>query len=225
VTICQQGDLPRAALRESAAFGDDVLNGPVALLAARLGHDAEGAMLVAALHDADERLHRWPGAVQRQDMVPDVGFTARLGRGVAHRHGAPRQQVVHVFRRAVQLLRAQHELDPAPEQLPGAALRHAAQVAQHDLALLFAGLGRQLRHPPERLLLGGVAHAARVEQHHVGRGLGSSEGIAPGDELGGDRFRIALVHLTAISLDENARHGTLSGADVKRPAAAWKGRR
>jgi hypothetical protein len=161
--LAEQRDLPHAALHEPTAFGDDVLNGPAALLAARLGYDAERAMLVAALHDADERLHRWPAAVQRQQMVPDVRFTARLGRRVAHRRRAPGQQVVHVVRGAMQFLRAEHQLDPAPEQLAGAALSHATQVAQHDLAFLFAGLGRQLRHPPDRLSLGGVAHAARVE--------------------------------------------------------------
>jgi hypothetical protein len=41
-------------LGEAGHLGDDVVEGPADLLAAGVGHDAEGAVLGAALHDRDE---------------------------------------------------------------------------------------------------------------------------------------------------------------------------
>ena len=53
--LAEQSDFPHTARDEFAAFGDDIVNRATAFFAARAGHDAEGAVLIAALHDADER--------------------------------------------------------------------------------------------------------------------------------------------------------------------------
>ena len=52
--LAEQRDFLHAARDQFAAFGDDIGDGAAAFFAARVGHDAEGAVLIAALHDADE---------------------------------------------------------------------------------------------------------------------------------------------------------------------------
>src|SRR6188508_2822717 len=54
-----------------ADFGEDVGFGPHALMAARIGHDAEAAKFVAPLDDGDIRLHR-VGASRDAERERDV---------------------------------------------------------------------------------------------------------------------------------------------------------
>jgi hypothetical protein len=55
-------------------------------------------------------------------------------------------------------------------------------------------------------LFGGIAHAASVEQHDVGENFGASNVVTTRDELSGDGFAIALIHLATVSFNENTRH-------------------
>src|SRR6185437_208718 len=61
----------------------------------------------------------------------------------------------------------------------------------------------------ESLLLRQITHAAGIEQNDVRQGFGFDEGIAFGDELRGDGFAVALVHLAPVSFDKNTRHVSL----------------
>jgi len=65
--LSQQGHFAHPAVDEAAAFLDDVGDGASALRSAGVGHDAEGALHVAALHDADEFAH----PVLLDDVIAD----------------------------------------------------------------------------------------------------------------------------------------------------------
>ncbi len=113
----------------------------------------------------------------------------------------------------MKFLRAEHQIHVRQfiNQFLAAALRHAAQEADDLVAFLAARGADEVFHLVDGLLFGEVAHAASIEQNHVGGGLGLGEGIALGDELGGDGFAVALVHLATVSFYENARHGSRVG--------------
>src|SRR4051812_41853559 len=53
--LSKQCDFPYTAAHELTTFGGDVGNRPAALFTTCVRYDAEGAILVAALHDADKR--------------------------------------------------------------------------------------------------------------------------------------------------------------------------
>jgi hypothetical protein len=69
-------------------------------------------------------------------------------------------------------------------------------------------------HFADGLLLGEIADGAGVEEDDIGEGLGGGEGIALGDELGGDRLAVALVHLAPVGFDEDGRHD-VAGERIK----------
>ena len=130
------------------------------------------------------------------------------------------EHFVEIFRRAMKFLRAEHQVHVRQfiNQFLAAALRHATHEADDLVALLAARRADDVAHLVDGLLLGEIAHAAGVEQHHVGHGLGFDQRIALGDELRGDGFAVALVHLATVSFDENTGH------DFKlqdRRTAAW----
>src|SRR5438552_15086136 len=62
-------------------------------------------------------------------------------------------------------------------------------------------------HFSQRFLVSHVAHAARVQQHYVSFSFVGYPLVAACDERMRDLFRVALVHLAAIGLDEKFRHG------------------
>ena len=109
----------------------------------------------------------------------------------------------------MELLRANDQVhvgQPVDEFL-SPALRHASHKAENLPGPFLSRLADERRHLAERLLFGHVAHAAGVEQHHVRDLLRRRKGIAPGHELRGDGFAVALVHLATVGFDVNARHG------------------
>ena len=87
-----------------------------------------------------------------------------------------------------------------------ATLGHAAQEAENDVRPIAAEIGGQATHFVECFLLGEVPDAAGVEEDDVGVGLGGSECIPFGNELGGNGFAVALIHLAAVSFYVNAWH-------------------
>ena len=71
---------------------------------------------------------------------------------------------------------------------------------------ILAGLADERGHFAEGLLLGHVADAAGIEEDDIRDVLGGGEGIALGDELSGDGFAVAFIHLAAVRFDVNTRH-------------------
>lgn len=90
----EQRDFLHAARDEFAALGHDVGNGPAALLATRVGHDAEGAVLVAALHDAHERADGLVLGRPGEQMFLDGRLAAALLLGVHDLVPAAGEQVI-----------------------------------------------------------------------------------------------------------------------------------
>jgi hypothetical protein len=108
----------------------------------------------------------------------------------------------------MEFLRADDEVNvgqPVDEFL-SPALRHAPHESKNLARALLFRHADDGGHFSNGLLLGEIAHAASIEQHDVGDGFGLDEGVAFGDELGGDGFAIALVHLASVSFDKNTRH-------------------
>ena len=206
--LAEEGDFLHALGGELPAFGDDVGDGAAALLAAGVGDDAEGAILVAALHDADKGGDGF-FRVAVEQMLADGRFAARLRRHVHDLFLPSGQQVVQVIRRAMKFLRADDQVDvrQAVDEFPSTALGHAAEEAEDDVGAVASEVADEGGHFADGLLLGEIADAAGVEQDDVGHVLGRGEGVALGDELGGDGFAVALVHLATVGLDVNARHG------------------
>src|SRR5581483_6981339 len=130
----EERDLLHAARYEFAAFGDDVGNRATPFLATRVGHDAEGAILVAALHDAHERGHGFLRAAVQQ-MFANRRFAPLLRRDVHNLVAPSGHEVVEIFRRAMKFLRADDEVDVGQliDQLASAALRHATHETEHDV--------------------------------------------------------------------------------------------
>ena len=230
--LAEQGDFLHAAGDEFAAFGEDVGNGAAAFLAARGRHDAEGAMLVAALHDADKRGDGFLG-VPVQQMFANGAFAPLLFRNVHDFLLPTGDDVVEVICGAMKFLRADDEVNirQAVNQLLAAALRHAAHETEDDVGPVLADVAGDVLHLVDGLLLGIVAHAAGVEQHDVRDVFGRGEGVAFGDELRGDGFAVALVHLATVGFDIDARHFSLRAAQEittrwrSWKAGRWSGRR
>ena len=141
-------------------------------------------------------------------MLLDGRLAAAFLLDVHHFGAAAREQIIHVVGDAMELLCADDQVHVRElvNEFLAPALRHAAEEAEDDAGALFAELPGEILHLANGLLLGVVAHAASVEQHDIGGGFGGGEGIALGDELGGDGFAVALVHLATVGLDEDAGH-------------------
>ena len=219
----QERDFFHSAPPQFAALGHDVGNAPAALLASGVGHDAEGAILVAPLHDADERGHGFR-AVARKDMLAYPGFARFLLRHVHDAFPAASQQIPEILRRAVKLLRAQDKIDVGQpiDQFLAPALRHAAQEAKKLAGPVFLPLANERGHLAHRLLFRQVAHAARVQQHHIRHLFGRRQGVALAHQLRRDRFAVALVHLASVGFDKHTGHGPSVAGKLRQPLAVEK---
>ena len=221
--LAEQRDLPDPPRDEPAHLRDDFLQGARAFRAARVGHDAERAAHVAALHDR----HEAAALAGPQDVLFDgalgtsflVDIDDAVGDGqaqvvapevLAEQGAAAGERLVHVVGDAVELLGAHDEVD-APvagggsQEVRAAALGHAAQEAEDDLRAVAVQVVEGA-HLAEGLLFGLVAHAARVEQDHVGLGLARGHLVAARDELAGDLLAVALVHLAAVGFEKDFGH-------------------
>jgi hypothetical protein len=202
----EERHLAHAALDERADLADHVARGAVALGPARGRHDAEGAALVAALHDGDERAHlavapRQLGAGIEEARVVHVEHGARDGRLLALHVGDEAREVRDV-------VGPEHDVDvrDAAEQLGALLLRDAAGHREHHAGALFL---ERLHRAEEReeLVLGLLAHAARVDDDEICelRVLGPLVALSREDLL--DATAVVHVHLAAVRLDEIALHG------------------
>ena len=130
--------------------------------------------------------------------APELHVRGALAPPGAHPGDQLRQPAVPV--------RAHHQvhLGDALEQLGAEPLRHAPHHAEHAAGPLAA---LQLPYARQHLLLGMVTHRAGVHQHDVRRG-----GIVDGDvalplEHAEHELGVRDVHLAAVRLDVDARHG------------------
>src|SRR5688572_332570 len=94
----------------------------------------------------------------------------------------------------------------AGNQLLAPALRHATHETKDNLRPFAFNLAHEVLHLADGLLLRLIAHTACIQEDDIRYLLGGCERISFGDKLSGDSFRVALVHLTAISFNENAGH-------------------
>src|SRR6185436_1109481 len=137
-----------------AALSHDIWNCPAAFHPARVGDDAKSAVLVASLHDADERADR-PMAVAPQDMLANGCLAAGLFVYVDDLGTLACENLVDVIRCAMKLLCADNEVNvgKAIDQFLTAALRHAAHEAEDDIRPCPAQLARERLHFAESFLL------------------------------------------------------------------------
>src|SRR5947207_6236176 len=143
-----------------------------------------------------------------EQMLLDARFAALLLFDLDNLVAPPRENVVQIIRRAMKLLRADNEVHvrQSVNQLLSAALRHAAHKSQHDVWPAAADIRSQIFHLVESFLFRQVAHAARVQQNHVRDVFGRRQRVTLGDELGGDGFAVALVHLATVGFNIDTRH-------------------
>ena len=133
--LAEQRDLADAGIGQTLRLGDDLGDRPRHLGAARIGHDAEGAELVAAFLHGDEGRHAAladRGAARRGEMAELV-----LDRKLRVDDLAVRGARQHL-RQPVIALRPDHEIDPgrAAEDLLAFGLRDAAGDGDCHVAAL-----------------------------------------------------------------------------------------
>ena len=118
------------------------------------------------------------------------------------------QDFIKVIRRVMKFLRAEDEVHVRQfiNQFLSPALRHAAHETEHDIRTVLPHIRGEVLHLADGFFFREIAHAAGVQQNHVGSRLGWRERVTLGDELGGDGLAVALVHLAAVSFDENTGH-------------------
>jgi len=205
--LAEQGDFFGSARNQFATLNDNIVDGPASLSAARVWNNTKSAILVTPLHDADVGGDGFL-AIPVQEVLLNRGLAARFILDIDDFVALAREDVVEVIDCPVEFLRADNQIDvgQAVDQFPAAALGHATEEAKDHVRPAAAHLRRDIFHFAKGLLFGGVAHAARIEPDDFRSRLGSGESVALGDELSGDLFRVALIHLATVSFDIDTRH-------------------
>jgi hypothetical protein len=165
-------------------------------------------MLVAALHDTHEGCDGLSSGLPSEQMLFDGRFAPCFFRRVTHFISTAGKDVIDIFGSSVKFLCADYQIyvRQLVHQLTPAALGHAPHKPEQDVWAVPPPISHQVLHFAEGFLLGKIAHAARVKQDDIGYGFGGRKVVSLGDELSGDGFRIALVHLATVRLDKNTRH-------------------
>ena len=209
----EQRDFHDALVGEVGHLGQHVVERPRDLLAARVGHDAETAVLAAPLHDRHER----GGALDpRRRQVIELLDGGKRDVDLRRSRRAPRADQ---RRQPVQRLRAEHDVDVRGAPHDGGALlaRDAAADADDEVR----PVRLQLAHAAEiveHALLRLFAHRAGVEQDDVGvlGSIGEREAAVRVEHVG-HLVRVVLVHLAAEGADvELGRHRRAPGPAVIR---------
>src|SRR5882672_11253735 len=198
--LTEQCDLGDALGRELPHFLEHRVEGAAHFLAARIWHDAEAAVLAAALHDG----HEGPRALGTRCRQAIELLDLREAHIDDRPAGAA--QLIEHLRQAVQGLRAKHQVHERRALGDARAFlaRHAAADADDHLR------PARLQKPPfpeqrEHFLLRLLAHRAGVheEQVRLKRVVGGHEIRASVQHVrhpGG----VVLIHLAAEGLDEVA---------------------
>ena len=161
--LAQEGNFPHALLGQLGHLGEHVVQRTTDLLAAGVGHDAEGAVLAAAFH------HRHEGRRPFRTRLGQVVEFFDLGEGDVHHRAALGTRLVDHLGQAVHRLRAEHQIHIRRTVRDGVAFlgRHTATHAdqQPRIAILERPQAAQLG---EHFLLGLLTHRTGVEQQHIG---------------------------------------------------------
>ena len=202
--LADQGEFADAGVRESLGLGHDLCDRSRDFGAARVGHHAEGAELVAAFLHRDEGRNAAAarrGAARRGEMV-ELVLDRELGLDRLAVFGPGQHR-----RQAVIALRPDHEVDAgrAADDLFAFGLRHATgDRNEHTAAVLRGGL---FQHPHAAdlgidLLHRLFADVAGVQHDQVGvvGGRGLDETL--GRQCVRHTMRIVDVHLAAEGFDE-----------------------
>src|SRR5579862_7430546 len=187
--LAEELDLGVAGIGDATRFGQHRSGGPAALLAARIGHHAVGAELVAALDDGD---------VAAIGVLPGgkFGFESLVGLAVVESGDtvlAGLKSGQHLRKFPVgSRARYQRNVRRALEDLLALLLRHAPQHSE-----TFAGLVESLVivQAIEDLLLRFVADGAGVVENETGVLLRLDLAIALTLECANDLFGVMGVHL------------------------------
>ncbi len=202
--LSDQRDFANAGAGKPLDVGENLRNRPRCLHAARVGHDAEGAELVAAFLHGDEssraaRAHR--RGTRRSQMI-ELVVDRKLGVDRAAVARGARQQI----RQAVIALRADHEIDHggAAENFCAFGLCHASGDSDGDAASAGGGFFLDPAHAAEfgiDLLGGLLADVAGVENDEVG--VVGARGLDIALRRQGVRhtLRVVDVHLAAERFD------------------------
>jgi hypothetical protein len=196
--LAEELDLEEAVVDQMAHLMYHLGERSAALRAAGLGHDAEGADLVAPLDDRDHPLVL-ALAGDRIDVVAPL-----LGKAGRH-HPAPGPPLGDHPPQLPHSRRPDHEVQVGhpPERALPLLLGHAATQADQQQLVLLLELA-VLAEARVDLLLGLLPDAAGVEEDDVGL-VGRTRRQHPLlHELAGQALAVQLVHLAAPSLDEEA---------------------
>ncbi len=216
--LAEQRDLAGASDDHAAGFGDDLCRRARELGAARIGHDAEGAELVAAFLDRQERRDAGGGALARQEVElaldREVGVQHPLAGGAAGSGDHLGELVVG--------LRAEHHVHEgrAGHDLLALGLRDAAGDGDDHAAAVFLGgltvlLDAQAAEFGKDLLRRLLADVAGVQDDHIGPVGGLDRLIAQGSQDIGHTGAVIDVHLAAPGLDEQFLLGQMLNPDAR----------
>ena len=206
--LAQQGDVPVPLGHQAADFVQDDLRLPGALPPTDVGHDAVGAEVVAAVHDAHPRLH--PLLAHQGDALGDgAGLVGNVEDAPPAGH------------QAVEQLREPPEGVGAEDQihLPVGVLdllRHVGllgHAAAHADEL--AGLGplgvHQRAQVAQHPLLGVLPDGAGVDDNQVGLRLALGELVPHLAEVAPQPLRVGLVLLAAVGVHKGQGRGRPGG--------------
>ncbi len=205
--LAEEGDLLHALQAQVGDLGQHVVEAPRDLLAARIRHDAEAAVLAAAFHDGDEcRRTLDPRRRQAIELLD-------LGKRHVDLRPAGAPALGEQLGQAMERLWSEHEVDVgrAGDDRAAFLARDAAADADHE-----AGpRALEVLHPSEigeHLLLRLLAHRAGVEEDEVGVFglLATLVAVGCGEHVG-HPVRVVLVHLASEGAD----------VDALRHRAAW----
>ena len=213
----EQGDLAVPGAGQTLDLGHDVVHRSAHLGPAHRGHDAERAGIVATGLDRDpgrvgQLAHRgeWARRLVGRGRVEDLGH-GPVGAGL------PEQR-----RGAGQVVRPEHDVDPAHPLLNQVAVLLGQAPAHGDLQVRF-GVD-QLLEAAQRAVeppVGILPDAARVEHDDVGLLHAGRRRQAVRDEQPGQPFGVVLVHLAPEGADEvGPRHPGKSTEPARGPRCA-----
>ncbi len=199
--LAEELNLFRAGVDRLPGLGEDGGDGTHPLVPSRVGNDAEGAELVAALDDGDvglEGVAAASDAERERDVVKRVDFNRRASAGAAL------GRLRHEHRQALDVLSADDDVDHTRtgEDRRPLLLRDAARDGDDRTSAGFDSLLPDLAEAREQLLLRPLPHAARVDDDDVRLVVARGFLVASLFEQARHALGVVHVHLAAVGLDE-----------------------
>ena len=199
--LAEKLNLDRALADDMSGFLDDRRGGPHALVTPRVGHDAEGAELIAALDDRHVGLG---GVGPARDAQRERHVVERIDVDLRTRAGARLCRLLDEHWQALDVLRADDDVDGrrAGQKLPAFLLRDASRDRDDWTLAALDSLLTKLAETREEFFLGALPNAARVDDDDVGVDVLCGRLVAGLLEEPGHAFRVVDVHLAAVRLNQ-----------------------